>query len=620
MKKISLMLITALLIMNVLTPYTTSTAYASSSKAEQIVNSMDIMTTDLGDDHNGDDIVTRGEFAQMLLNLSGEVASEANITLYHDVTKTYWAVSYIQAAIENGWMFGYLNGTFKPKQGVTLLEAVYGVVSLLGYTKDDFSGNLSGGVMALYASKDLDTNISKSRNSYVTVDDCINLFYNTLQAETKDGKVYAETLGYKLNAEGELDYLSFVDKGTTGPLVAGDHWKDELPFTLSSGTFYKNDQACTYAKIEENDVLYYSEQLKTVWAYDDRVTGIVENISPNKISPKSATVAGKTYTFETSDVTIKFSTLGSVNVGDIVTVLLGKDGDIADVISTDELNTTITGIVLDVGNHLTETTDGAYLYTNYATFVDAAGNTYQQDYDSDYMTFSEGSLIRVTYIDGEAFVSRYQLSGINFDDNTFSSDGSTLGSVLLSSNVKILDYNEGAYRSIYPGRLAGVTLGRNSVCYYELNDQGELTQLILNNITGDMDGYGIFTGLSYTSTKTVYSYIMDGKEESMTMGSFSDYATDEGPIGCTYEDGSIVGTYELEAVKVISIGTTTIQASDAKYVLDSDCDVYYKQDGEYVRTTIKNVSDLTKYELTAYYDKPKSNGGRIRMIIAQSIK
>jgi hypothetical protein len=63
----------------------------------------------------------------MLINLSslkGKVTGKCNISLFSDVSKKYWASGYIQTAVTQGWMTGYLSGKFKPAKGITLQEAV----------------------------------------------------------------------------------------------------------------------------------------------------------------------------------------------------------------------------------------------------------------------------------------------------------------------------------------------------------------------------------------------------------------------------------------------------------------------------------------------------------------
>ncbi|MGB4658407.1 MAG: hypothetical protein WBI07_04450, partial [Mobilitalea sp.] len=363
-----------------------------------------------------------------------------------------------------------------------------------------------------------------------------------------------------------------------------------------------------------------SETFKTIWAYDDRVTGTVESINPDYLSPESVTVAGNTYTLGTSAAALAFSSVGNVKEGDIITLLLGKDDEVAAVLSIDELNTTITGVVLSVGTHLVENTDGDYESMAYATFVDAAGNEYNQDYDDDVLTFVTDEIIRISYKDGAATVSK-PTSNNNISDNAFNADASRFGTTDLAANVKILDLKNGEYKSLYPTRLAGVTLRSNSLYYYELNEMNEICQLIIYDASGDLDKYGIFTGMgtASNSSKMSYGYMIDGNAGTLSTSSLSALNMEEGATGFVFEDDEITSSYKLIAASVTGIGSTSIQSSTGKFTLASNYDVYCVVDDEYVATTIDKVSDLLKYNLTAYYDRASANGGRIRIIVAESI-
>jgi len=600
-------------------PLVTKQVFAETDKAKQVINALGIMNTDQGDNSEGTARVTRDRFAQMLVNLSlqkGIVSKESNVSLFKDVSKKYWAAGYIQTAITRGWMSGYLNGSFKPNKGITLQEAVKAVAQLLGYTSSDFSGNLIGGQTALYVSKNLNKNIDRSKTSYLSVNDCINLLYNTLNATAKDGRVYAETLGYILNSNGELDYMSLINVGIEGPVIVDDNWKLDIPFSTDAAIYYKNGTRSSYYRINDYDVLYYSDSLKTIWAYDEKVTGTLESVNPNQLSPQSITVSGKDYTLQTSEMSIEFSTLGNVKEGDIITLLLGKDRNVVGVLDIDEYNTTITGVVLEIGEHISDDSEG-FIYTKYIIFVDAAGNEYQQDYDEAKMYLTEGNLVRVSYEDGKASISKYELQAKTFGNNTFSSDGSRLGDVSLASNVKILDIMNKQYKDVYPARLAGVIVSA-SVIYYELDDNGEIAQLILNNVTGDLYQYGIFTGFNVQGDKAAYGYVIDGVKGSLTSNSLSNFDINIGPKGFVFDEKELTGTFGLSEENVISLGKTSVQVKDAKYPLAEEYDVYYLKNGEYIMTTIDKVSDLSKYELIAYYDGAVSLGGRVRIIVAKS--
>ena len=73
------------------------------------------------------------------------------------------------------------------------------------------------------------------------------------------------------------------------------------------------------------------------------------------------TVAGNTYEIETSDAAFELSTLGGLNIGDIVTLLLGRDGKVAAALPADEYATGVAGVVTAVGT---------------GTYYNAVGNAY----------------------------------------------------------------------------------------------------------------------------------------------------------------------------------------------------------------------------------------------------
>ncbi|MDF2610203.1 MAG: hypothetical protein K0R92_1677 [Lachnospiraceae bacterium] len=623
-KRASQLMAIIIALLAVLAPAETITAADSVNTTAQIIQAMGIMNTERGSSNSESATVTRAEFAQMLTNMStlkDTTAAKSNTSLFKDVSKDYWASGYIETAITWGWMSGYLDGTFMPNKAITLQEAVNGVLKLLGYTSADFTGSIGSGQMALYTSKGLNANISKTAKQTLTRKDISNLLYNTLTTTGKDGKIYAETLGYSLDENGEINYLSVINTDMEGPIVADANWKTEIPFSITSSvTFYRNETKSNLTEIEEYDVLYYSENINTIWAYDNKVTGTVKDIYPNRLSPSSVNIGGNEYTIGTNSMAYEFSTLGNVDAGDTVTILLGKEDTVVGVLSLDEYNTTITGIVTKTGEHMSTDEEGDYIYTNYVEFVDAKGSVFQQDYDMTYLSFSEGNIARVTYKDGEASVSKYEMESRNFGDNTFSSDASMLGGIPLASNVKILDYSEGNYITIYPDRLANVVLGGSTVLYYEMNSIGEITQLILNNVTGDLYEYGVITGITFTGSGTAtLNYMLNGTSYTTNPQLEKGYNLDAGPKGFLFEGNILSDTLTLTAVDIVSVGTATVQSSDGKYPMSDNVLVYYLVNGKYAATTLDKVSDKTKYELTGYYDKTILTGGQVRVIIAEKI-
>ena len=593
----------------------------AAADVQRIIGALEIMKTDKGEISSSATKITRAQYAQLLVNMSSQkdtVAGSSNISLFNDVSKKHWAAGYIKTAVTNGWMYGYLDGSFKPNKGVTLIEAITGVLKLLGYTDSDFAGNVTANKMALFRSKKLNKNVAiTEKNTQINYNHCINLFYNTLNTKTKDGRVYAEVLGYSLDESGSLDYLSVVNTGTKGPFIAEQNWTSKLPFSIAQATYYKNDQKCIFSDIDPHDVIYYSESAKIVWAYDNKVTGVLSAINPDLINPSSVTVAGGTYSFETSEVAQRFSSVGTISKGEVVTLLLGKNKAVAGVLSQNEYNATISGVVISTDVHRVEDANGNYVNMKYATFVDAAGNQYSQDYE-DRLSFEAEDIIVVKYEDGKVTVSEYDRSKASLNNDTFNSAGTFIAGKKLAPNVKILDYSDGRFINIYPIRLANMTMLDSMVMYYDINTSGEIENLILYQATGDTDSYGIFTGLSYDGSSNSYNYIIDGASGKLKKSNLSKLSIKEGPTGFRYNNGEIAESYALNGIVADTIGATMIASGNTKYPMSEKVSIYYLNKDAYSITTLDKIKDLSKYKVTAYCDKAITLGGRIRVIVAES--
>lgn len=305
--------------------------------------------------------ITRGEFARMLVNASSykeSASATTSMAVFHDVPASNEYASYIRIATNNGWMKAYLGGQFKPDQQITLQEAARGVLALLGYTNDDFAGDQNGARWNKYTALDLGNEISKQSNEVLTWTDAINLFYNTLCADAKNGTAYAKTLGYEMSSDGEVNALSLMDNTMKGPkLVKRSHRMDDaVPFDLSDATFYLDGKISTLSAVKQAKdnrfvVLYYNTNSKTVWAYssgeiggtnqtgkvaiEGEITGIYYN-STDVMTPSSLQLDNDEnvqFKLSSSDVQFAFSIYGDYQVGDKIVLICdattNADGDVS---------------------------------------------------------------------------------------------------------------------------------------------------------------------------------------------------------------------------------------------------------------------------------------------------
>ena len=83
--------------------------------------------------------VSRAEFVVLLSRIHELEAGEKS---FPDVPKTHWAYDAIAAAGAAGWINGYEDGTFRPNESVTRIEAVKMINNMLGWSCDrDFVDN-----------------------------------------------------------------------------------------------------------------------------------------------------------------------------------------------------------------------------------------------------------------------------------------------------------------------------------------------------------------------------------------------------------------------------------------------------------------------------------------------
>jgi hypothetical protein len=85
-----------------------------------------------------DQPVTRAEFAA-LLNRAFDLKEVRAGRKFKDVPKKFWAAEVIQKAYKGGFLSGYPNGTFAPKQNIIRIQSL---VSLVNGSKLEPSGNL----------------------------------------------------------------------------------------------------------------------------------------------------------------------------------------------------------------------------------------------------------------------------------------------------------------------------------------------------------------------------------------------------------------------------------------------------------------------------------------------
>ena len=429
--------------------------------------------------------VTRGAFAKMLVSFSTyreSVDAQGTVgTLYRDVPGTSQWAPYIRIAVQQGWMNGYTDGSFRSDNTVTLEEACAAVLKLLSYKTTDLTGSFPQAQLNKAQQIGLRDQLTCTQGQAMTYEQCTLLLYNALRANTASGSAYGSSLGFTVS-NGQVDTSSVLLKSRKGPFVAEEG--TQLPFTPVS--VYRNDKTSASAELNKYDVYYYSESLQTVWIYTRRAAGRITAVSPSASAPTALTVAGSTYSLGSSAVASKISTLNGGGVGEVVTLLLGMDNEVADVITGEEADSVFYGVVQTANRSLVEDNGADVLQKISVMCTDGIIRTVNIDKSLNYPT---GWLVEISVTPEGEQVTAIESKSVS---GTINNTATALGDYALADDVQILETtSEGLAGTVRPSRIAGTKLNALTVRYYTLNEQGQIDRLILNDVTGDLWKYGV---------------------------------------------------------------------------------------------------------------------------------
>jgi uncharacterized protein YfcZ (UPF0381/DUF406 family) len=688
--------------------------------------------------------VTRAEFAQMLVQSSvntGSSKASKTARLFKDVKTTSPKAAYIQAAVGKGYMSGYLGGKFKPDQAVTLKEAAYGTLTVLGYSKQDFTNRLSGSRFEKFKELGLDKGISGDETDKLTKADCENLFYNLLNAKSKSGEIYATTLGYAVNTEGRIDYQALLEKKTKGPFLAVEGWKKQLSknvssykmfygsskvttksimdnsifyvaeqsnqiwiydnkifgslenvtyvngkpqeltvagksytvekpgdikdimdnkgikkgsmitlllgrddkvayilpmlsrvaggdwrgitgFDVSKGTIYKNGVMISDADVKSTDVIYYVKEFQTVWVYGKTVYGVLSTVTPSTSLPEKITVAGVTYNLD--GMPVNTNTLdgeglsnmtenswgkrlreNGIEEGDNVMVSFGYDGKIAEINKVSKLSVTLVGYVLDITNQLVKDGNKESIVKQIIHVAETGGTIL--DLECNDSAIVKGSIVEVSFVNGNTNITKSEAYSTN--------SISDLSLRKFAADARIIEIKDLNYVKLTPARVKETKWGAGNALYARVNSNGDITDLILNNVTDSFYQYGLVKKVETPDfEKGIYDYqlTLDMGEELKLSPSQVQGDISIGPKAVRFEGNTLKEMKSLLRMRLKYINGKQANSGEGVYQIADDVMVFYYQNGEYFKATFDSLPSSGSYNIDGYMENWQ---GPIRIII-----
>ena len=521
--------------------------------------------------------LTRGALTKLMVAFSAYRESAktqgSTGTLFSDVSSGSAYAPYVRIAVQQGWISGYTDGSFRPDNAVTLEEACTAVLKLLGYDVTTLSGTFPAAQLNKANELGLRDNLTKTQGEGMTLEDGAVLLYNALTATTAEGKVYASSLGFTVN-NGVVDVSSILLSNVKGPFVAG--LGTQLPFAPTA--VYRNDTVTTDATLNAYDVYYYNETAQTVWIYTRKAAGRITAVAPSANAPTSVTVAGTEYTIASSSVAAQLSALNGGGVGQVVTLLLGMNDEAVSVLTGDAANEVFYGVVQTTSRSLVENSGPDVQQTVAVACTDGVTRSVNVDKQFNYPA---GKLVAITVDENGESIQSLETKSTS---GTVNAEGTALDNTALASNVEILDTtSEGLAGAVRPSRLSGVTLSGTDVKYYTTNEKGEIDRLILSDVTGDLWEYAALDGIQ-AATDYAGSKI-DEKINEKVSSSFSPSSSLAGMTTTTEDDDQKAKQTALDVRNILLPSTSDV--------------LYGLVDGSIVSTTWNQLTGSTD-RLAAY--------------------
>ena len=253
-----------------------NTLSANFDMRRQVVNLTGILNVS---DYTGQ--VTRGDFARMLVNASSyrENLPTSSVSVFADVPSTHPDAIYIRIAASQGWMTGFLGGLFKPEEYITYKDAVKAALTMLGYSDEDFTGDLASSRISKFNYLELNEEVNRQPEEVLNQTDCMNIFYNLLKTKKKDSsEIYGAVLDCELNSDGEINPITILDDERKGPILVRKGFSviQSVPFGSENANVFLNGTASTLEAVKASQqdagfaVVYYNVKSKTIWAYTTR--------------------------------------------------------------------------------------------------------------------------------------------------------------------------------------------------------------------------------------------------------------------------------------------------------------------------------------------------------------
>lgn len=510
-----------------------------------------------------------------------------------------------------------------------------------------------GDVLALQRDEDYSTRtlrLTSSEARYVMtqeqeqilVDPATPVFQSGESRSTTYGEIYAKELYYGSNAvfcydkAGSLQSIYLLSGSSSTITAVATPGSDPFRPLFSSTTpaVYKNGCPASLSDIKPYDVGVFDGNANTLNLSDRKLTGVYENATPSVVSPSKLTVMGAE--LDVLDCALK--DLLHFKLGDRVTLLLDGQNNVAGVVSPDAVSGEVFGIASitqtqiphqrvekdENGNDYTYT-----WYTNaYAAEVDLSlGITVKGEVDSSVpaMERAPGQLVRVSSTES----GKLRLSSItaNTAPGSWRPMDAKLGSMNVIPQVAVYDkVGTSPLVRVKLSQVTAPTVAISAISYYHLDNSGQVDLLVLNDVTGECYTYGLAEFSSDSGSNPSLKVSAQGETSLNVITNHSAESLDGTFVGVAPSISKADGVHRMDSsislraqkgVRRSAFHEDAVTVGDTLYPLAANIDncCYNARS----KTWFASLDEALAYSdtLTVYYERPYSQGGKIRLVVVE---
>ncbi len=373
---------------------------------------------------------------------------------------------------------------------------------------------------------------------------------------------------------------------------------------------YKNGVPASLNDMTPYDVVTYDKYSKILRISDFRLSGCYEKCTPNATYPTKITLMGHEFSVLPSAI----DSLSKFSVGEVMTILLTSDYQVAGAVRNGTVGATAFGIV------------DPDITTSSATVKLLNGMTFEGDPGvNDYAAGQLAGELVLVGSPGKGKLSLSRLSG-GAVSGSLDVTKKTLGSRQLSPAVLIFErVGRSGVAQISLSDLTQRMIAADRIVYTGLDNSGDVNMLVLNDVTGDLYTYGFIKSMGSDGLGNRLMGVVNGDNLNGTapvmIGLLQFSEGIPGGLVASCDGQKAEAMISLTAVKNISrsdfytmngitycrLGVMTIQVAEKVQCYNAVNGTWFASQEE-----MRASAD----SMTVYYERSPGEGGKIRLIVA----